>query len=247
MAAGKRPDSRVTVGELLQRYLDVADLDLSTLRTYEGYIRRTILPALGATELRKVHGPVLDTFYTRLRRCGNLACTGRPFFEHTSFPVLQVAAGRREAWQQIAAAIREAIRSGQLAPGEELLSAHEMAARYGVRMAAARHALEALAQEELIEVRQGRRSIVRGDREPAGATRARRRTGRHDCIQARCQPHVCKPMTPPTIRQIHAILSGAFAAAVRWEWIDRNPASSAKLPKADPRSPTSPEPGQVAR
>ena len=125
--------------------------------------------------------------------CGNLACTGRPFFEHTSFPVLQVAAGRREAWRQIAAAIREAIRSGQIAPGEELLSAHEMAARCRVRMAATRHA-----------------------------------------------------PTPPTIRQIHAILSGAFAAAVRWQWIDRNPASSAKLPKADPRSPTSPEPDQVA-
>lgn len=28
--AGKRPDSRVTLGELLDRYLDVADLDLST-------------------------------------------------------------------------------------------------------------------------------------------------------------------------------------------------------------------------
>ena len=83
--------------------------------------------------------------------------------------MLQVTAGRREAWRQIAAAIREAIRSGQFAPGEELLSAHEIAARYGVRVAAARHALEALAQEELIEVRQGRRSIVRGDRDPAGA------------------------------------------------------------------------------
>jgi integrase len=43
--AGKRPDSRVTLGELLDRYLDVADLDLSTRRTYEGYIRRTILGA----------------------------------------------------------------------------------------------------------------------------------------------------------------------------------------------------------
>ena len=45
-------------------------------------------------------------------------------------------------------------------------------------------------------------------------------------------------MSAMTIRQIHAILSGAFAAAVRWEWIDRNPAGSAKLPKAQHRSPT---------
>jgi integrase len=53
-------------------------------------------------------------------------------------------------------------------------------------------------------------------------------------------------MSAMTIRQIHAILSGAFAAAVRWEWIDRNPASSAKLPKARHRSPTSPTPVAVA-
>jgi integrase len=41
-------------------------------------------------------------------------------------------------------------------------------------------------------------------------------------------------------------VSGAFSAAVRWEWIDRNPARSAKLPKPDPRPPSSPEPEQVA-
>lgn len=53
-------------------------------------------------------------------------------------------------------------------------------------------------------------------------------------------------MSAMTIRQIHAILSGAFAAAVRWEWIDRNPAGSAKLPKAPHRSPISPTPATVA-
>lgn len=54
------------------------------------------------------------------------------------------------------------------------------------------------------------------------------------------------PDVPKTIRQIHAILSGAFAAAVRWEWSDRNPAVSAKLPKTRHRSPTSPTPTDVA-
>ena len=58
------------------RYMEVAELDVSTRETYEGYIRRTILPALGSMELRKLRGPVLDMFYARLRRCGNLACTG---------------------------------------------------------------------------------------------------------------------------------------------------------------------------
>src|SRR5689334_17032863 len=68
----------------------------------------------------------------------------------------------------------------------------------------------------------------------------------HDCARAGCQPHRCRPMSPKTIRQIHAILSDAFAAAVRCEWIDRNPAGSAKLPKTRHRSPTSPTPTDVA-
>jgi hypothetical protein len=51
-------------------------------QTYEGYIRRTILPALGSMELRKVRGPVLDMLYARLHRCGDLACSGMPFTEH---------------------------------------------------------------------------------------------------------------------------------------------------------------------
>ena len=37
-------------------------------------------------------------------------------------------------------------------------------------------------------------------------------------------------MKPNTIRGIQGILSGAFAAAQRWEWTDRNPAESAKPP-----------------
>ncbi len=39
-------------------------------------------------------------------------------------------------------------------------------------------------------------------------------------------------MKPNTIRGIHSILSGAFAAAQRWDWTNRNPAESAKPPTA---------------
>lgn len=52
-SAGQRPDSGVTVAELLARYMEVAELDVSTRETYECYIRRTLLPALGSMELRK--------------------------------------------------------------------------------------------------------------------------------------------------------------------------------------------------
>ena len=37
--------------------MEVAELDVSTKETYEGYIRRTTLPALGSMELRKLRGP----------------------------------------------------------------------------------------------------------------------------------------------------------------------------------------------
>jgi integrase len=69
-SVGQMPETGVTVAELLARYMEVAEFDVSTRETYEGYIRRTILPALGSMELRKLRGPVLDTFYARLRSAG---------------------------------------------------------------------------------------------------------------------------------------------------------------------------------
>jgi integrase len=246
-AEGRRPDTDVTVADVLARYMAVAELDLSTRNTYEGYIRRTILPALGSMELRKVRGPLLDTFYARLRRCGDLTCTGRPFTEHRSFPGLTIEPGdSRSAWRRASAAIREAASSGQLAPGEQLPSVRELAVQHGLPVAALRRAFEELAGEGVIAVRHGRRAVVSGGLSPASMPRPQAGDSGHDCARAGCQLHRCRPMSPKTIRQIHAILSGAFVAAVRWEWIDRNPAASAKLPKTRHRSPTSPTPTDVA-
>jgi integrase len=246
-ADGRRPDSGVTVADVLARYMAVAELDPSTRRTYDGYIRRTIIPALGTMKLRKVRGPVLDTFYARLRRCADLACTGRPFTEHRGFPVLMIEPGpSRSAWQRAAAAIREAADSGRLKPGEQLPSVRELAAQYSLPTSALRRALEELAREGAIEVQQGRRAIVSGGPGAALVRRPRGGDADHNCARAGCQAHQCRPMSAMTIRQIHAILSGAFAAAVRWEWIDRNPAGSARLPKNRHRSPSSPTPADVA-
>jgi Phage integrase, N-terminal SAM-like domain len=111
---GQRPDTDVTVADVLARYMAVAELDPSTQNTYAGYIRRTILPALGSRELRKVRGPLLDTFYARLRRCGDLACTGKPFTEHRNFPDLTIEPGdSRSAWRRASAAIRDAVSSSR--------------------------------------------------------------------------------------------------------------------------------------
>lgn len=82
-----------------------------------------------------------------------------------------------------------------------------------------------------------------------GAVIEHRRVRKHDCEKARCRrlncrPHVCRPFAQATILKVHFILSGTFAAAVRWGWIDSNPADSAKKPKQrhpQPKPPTTKE------
>ena len=85
---GRTPESGATMAKLLEEYAAIAPWDVPTRQTNEGFIRRTIMPALGHLEVRKVRGPILDQLYTRLKRCGDLACTGRPFTEHRNIPAL---------------------------------------------------------------------------------------------------------------------------------------------------------------
>ena len=107
--AGRQPDSAVTVAQLLDQYVSTAGWDVSTRESNLGYIRRTIKPAIGSTQVRKVRGPLLDTLYARLMRCGNLTCTGKPFTEHRNIPDLRPdPADPRLEWQQAADRVRAA-------------------------------------------------------------------------------------------------------------------------------------------
>ena len=54
-------------------------------------------------------------------------------------------------------------------------------------------------------------------------------------------------MAKGTIGGIHAILSGAFEAAIRGEWTDRNPAASAKLPTPRRQTILATSPDDVAK
>lgn len=231
--AGQEPESGATVSQLLDQYVAIAEWDTSTTGTNLGYIRRTIKPSLGHLKIRRVRGPILDTLYARLKKCSNLTCTGKPFTEHRNVPDLRPGTDdRRVAWKQVADRLRDAIRSGTLPAGAELPSVRELQEHQGIRRSTAQHAFRELADEGLIVIRQGRTATVAGEpdeEEPPGIRRWRPGPG-HDCSLAGCRPHVCTPITPSTIRQIHAILSGAFATAQRWEWVSWNPAGSAKLP-----------------
>ncbi len=86
--AQRNPDRSATVSFLLTRWLEVADLELTTRDTHLGYIRRTINPAIGDVNLRKLEARVdiLDRLYAHLRTCGKL-CGGKLTVDHrTSWP-----------------------------------------------------------------------------------------------------------------------------------------------------------------
>jgi integrase len=87
----------------------------------------------------------------------------------------------------------------------------------------------------------GRRGLV--DHRPVGQGR-RRPDGEpdHQCDE-RCVPHRCQGASASAIHQIHAILHRAFAVAVKWRWMDRNPADLATRPRAarDARDPPTPQ------
>ena len=137
---------------------------MSTRESNLGYIRGTIKLALGSTQVRKVRGPLLDTLYARLMRCGSLACTGKPFTEHRNIPDLRPdPADPRPEWQQAADKLRAAIRSAELAPGDALPSVPELHRLQGIKPGTVRHALLALAEEGLVHIRHGRTTTIAGE------------------------------------------------------------------------------------
>lgn len=228
----------------------LAEWDLSTREGFEGYARRTIRPGLGHLKVRRVQGPILDTFYARLKKCGDLTCTGTPFTEHRNVPNLRPAADDgRLAWEQVADSLRTAIESGALPAGSDIPSVRDLQALQAISRSTLQRAFRDLADERLIVVRQGRTAVVTGESakdEQPGVRRWRPGPG-HDCELAGCQRHVCRPMKPGTIRQIHSILSGAFEAAKRWKWVDGNPAESAKPPTVTQAKRPATSPADVAK
>jgi integrase len=90
-----------------------------------------------------------------------------------------------------------------------------------------------------------RRCSRRCDRRPYIEHRA---DGEHDCAASKCRPHRCRPLSASSVRQIHAIISGALSAAVRWGWLPFNPAETARIPakpRPQPHPPSAREAAQI--
>src|SRR5690606_688520 len=67
----------------------------------------------------------------------------------------------RARWEAIAAQLRDDILQGRVAPGERLPNEQVLAARFGVNRHTLRQAMQALAREGHVHVRQGRGTFVR--------------------------------------------------------------------------------------
>ena len=75
------PRTRATLGQLLDKWLKVLDVDPSTRRGYGNNIRKHIRPLLGSLSLTRLDVESLDSFYAELRRCRE-HCDRRPRLQH---------------------------------------------------------------------------------------------------------------------------------------------------------------------
>ncbi|MGH3366220.1 MAG: site-specific integrase, partial [Nocardioidaceae bacterium] len=78
---GRNPRTKATVDQLMDRYLELLNVDVTTRAGYEGYIRNHIRPLLGKLQVSRLNGETLDSFYAVLRTC-RAHCGGRNYVEH---------------------------------------------------------------------------------------------------------------------------------------------------------------------
>ncbi|MEO7193577.1 MAG: hypothetical protein ABIZ05_01950 [Pseudonocardiaceae bacterium] len=58
----RNPRTKATVNQLMDRYLELLDVEVTTRTSYEGYINNDIRPLLGKLSIGKLTGETLDSF-----------------------------------------------------------------------------------------------------------------------------------------------------------------------------------------
>jgi integrase len=65
----RNPRTSATMSQLMDRYMEVIDVDRTTRKGYESRINSHIRPLLGHLPVARVNGEMLDSFFTVLRTC----------------------------------------------------------------------------------------------------------------------------------------------------------------------------------
>ena len=106
----RHPKSAVTVDEVIERWLDVAELQDTTRQRYEGLVRLYIRPTFGKRNVAKLDAELLERFYARLRRCKRLCA--QPAQDHECKPLSNSSI--RQIHFILRAAVDRAVRWGYL-------------------------------------------------------------------------------------------------------------------------------------
>lgn len=77
----RSPRTRATVGQAIDRWMELAELAPTTRTRYKSVIKIHIAPILGDLPLTKLDVDVLDSFYAELRRC-RVHCTNKSDVDH---------------------------------------------------------------------------------------------------------------------------------------------------------------------
>jgi integrase len=77
----RNPRTRATVSQLLERHLEMLDVEPTTLDSYRGFVENHIKPLIGKVQVGRIDGEILDSFFKQLRTC-RAHCHGRRFTEH---------------------------------------------------------------------------------------------------------------------------------------------------------------------
>lgn len=70
-----------TVGQLVGRYLELLEVEPTTMFGYRSLVDHHVLPLLADVKLSAINGETLDSFYKELRRC-RIHCRGRGLIDH---------------------------------------------------------------------------------------------------------------------------------------------------------------------
>lgn len=79
----RSPRTKATVNVLMDRYLELLDVEETTRQRYEQTIRVHIRPLIGHLPVARLNAETLDAHLAGLRRCRD-HCDGRPFVKHIS-------------------------------------------------------------------------------------------------------------------------------------------------------------------
>ncbi|ANY06906.1 integrase [Pseudonocardia sp. HH130630-07] len=77
----RSPRTEATVNQLIDRWLDVIEVERKTRAGYVGKIEKHIRPTIGRLQVGRVTAETLDTLYARLRRCRD-HCHGEKYIQH---------------------------------------------------------------------------------------------------------------------------------------------------------------------